>query len=394
LLKLDLSHAADAAIDRVVAALRALPASYATGFADLTGGFDSRLMAVLLRAAGHEPTFTTRDSPDGVDTELADRLRTQGGWHWTPTPLPADWPATVTAVLPRALAAGDGRLEALQLSRVLWAHEQLAREGPTLMSAGGGEHFQFYAWQSELLAAGRRTEINLGRWVDTIGMKPVNESVLAPGLSAGVRRHLMAQFARWLEPWAGELNTTQLDVLYAYKSTGHFGAYRNADDHALPALLPFYLKDVFDTAFSIAAQHRNGHRLMREMVTRLDPGAAALPTTRGGPALPIRLRTARRHLPYLAVLGRKGGDKVAQRLLHRRVFSRSVRFAWETAANAAVVRHLEAEGLLEWSQLAAAEALSAQGIASLRTASGDPGFRDTDLLGRLLTVELALRAAR
>jgi hypothetical protein len=106
------------------------------------------------------------------------------------------------------------------------------------------------------------------------------------------------------------VNTRQLDLLYAYKVMGHFGAFTAAAQAVLPTELPFYTRPVFLAAFSTQHRHRNAHRLMRRMIEHLQPGAAAVRTTKGGPAQPLRVSNLHRFLPYYARLGSKAVEKV------------------------------------------------------------------------------------
>ena len=119
----------------------------------------------------------------------------------------------------------------------------------------------------------------------------------------------------WTEPWRSMPRAVQLDAVYAYvKATAHFGAYRSADATLLEANLPLYGRTTYEAAFTTNYRWRNGHRLMREMMVRLDPAVAAVPTTRGGPAVPMRLRNAYLFSPYFAQLARKGVAKVSSEL--------------------------------------------------------------------------------
>jgi hypothetical protein len=294
------------------------------------------------------------------------------------------------AELGSSLAWGDGNLEVLQLSRVLWEHRVLARTLPSLLSGGGGEHLQFAAWKSEFAAAGRTTQVRLDNWIDMRMIKPVDRSVLAGSPLAEVREDMRQRLSRWIEPFSGEVNTTQLDLLYAYKSTGHFGAYRSADDGLLTAQLPFYFRPVFEAAISTDHRHRNGHRLMRHMMERLDPAIAALPTTRGGPAQPWRMTNAHRFAPYFTQLARKAVTKVSDRTLGHPLLMQHQSFPWAPRANASVLDELSSRGTFRPERLLSADLYRPEALQHLLETSRRPGFTQDALLGRVITLELAL----
>lgn len=384
---LSLAQTAEALIDVSVETLAARLGD-TKSWLDLTGGYDSRLLALLLDAAGVSFWANTRPSSVGPDVELAGRIIERTGWDWRPLELPEDWPGTLPPLMDHALAAADGRLEVLQLSRVAWAHRHLAASNPRLLSAGGGEHLQYYAWNTELLRPWGDTP-DIARWVDMIALKPADHEVLAPGSRDQTRRAYVSRFSDLVGGYAEEPKTRQLDVCYAYKSGGHFGAYRAADDVDIAAQLPYFFEPIFTAAFSVPRRHRAGFRLMRATMERLDPAVAAVETTRGGPALPMRPRTFRQYLPYYAILGRKGVNKVTGRVLGRPAWPFPRNFHWpEREANAAAVSHLQQTGVLDWDQLRVAPLLSRTGVDRLRA-----GQADSAMLGRVLTAEMALAAS-
>ena len=390
--RMRMAEVVDEALDAATATMRSQFGGHEP-WVDLTGGMDSRLLCLLLEAGGVRFKTNTRETRMPGDLDLARQVAQAAGWTWRYPRLPETWPAMIPERLRESLAWGDGQLEVLQLSRVLWAHEMLAAEGPhTLLSGGGGEHFQFWAWQSELLNAGRSNRPNLERWVNLQLLKTVDASMLAGNARDDVRADLLTVLRPRLEPYRSERNTTQLDALFAYRSTGHFGAYRSADGAHLEARLPFYLKPVFSVAFSADYRLRNGHELMKHMIHRLNPTIAAIPTTRGGPALPWRPWRAHRFLPYYAVLGRKGINKVSGRLLGRIVFPAQSDYEWQIDANRAVIGSLAGDGILDRAQMRIAPLLEPAAFDRFVEAADDPGFHGTMMLGRLLTAELALRA--
>lgn len=361
-------------------------------WADLTGGFDSRLLCLLLNSAGVRFATNTRRDPTSQDAAIARSVARQAGWEWFDAGFPNSWPLILPEMLHTALAWGDGNLEVLQLSRVLYPHQLMAEKRSRLLLGGGGEHFQYYGWQSEFFNAGRSNKFDVYRWIDTIGLKPVRHAgVLSRDPRPDVREDYRTRLLTWVEPYRDELNTTQLELLYAYKSTGHFGAYRAADLAVLETELPFHFKPIFSTAISMGHRHRNGHRLMRQMITRLDPKVAALDTTRGGPAIPFRLQRAPRYIPYLSVVSRKGINKASAKITGMPLLPAKASFPWEQAANGAVLGRLQGSGILDWSQMRIGRLLDPNRFSNFMESAMLAGFNGNALLGRILTAEMALR---
>jgi hypothetical protein len=231
----------------------------------------------------------------------------------------------------------------------------------------------------------------MDRWIEMIALKVTDAALLAGNAAADVKADFGTRMSRWIEPYEEELNTTKLELMFAYKCMGHGGAYRAADGAFLSAQLPYYFRPVFSTAMSIHHRHRNGHKLHRQMIDNLDHQVASIRTTHGGPALPVQTLRAHQRLPYWSVVGRKVAGKVAGRTVGRLSRRGAPTFAWQSAAHGAVLREYHEQGLLEWKRMRVAPLLQRQQLESLVVRSLMPGFQDDALLGRVITAELALR---
>lgn len=368
--------------------------SHRRGWADLTGGYDSRLMCLLLRSGDIDFAVNTVGSEDNPDARIASHLADIAGWQWQRFNIPDDWHEILPGLMQQSVGWGDCHLDAIQLAEVLWSHMAKARVFPNLFNGGGGEHFQSYAWQQEFLNVGRSNHVNLDNWVNMMMMRPVDTRLFATDPTPEVRDDLRARMAAHAEPYSSHLNTAQLDIMYAYKSTGHFGAYISAASGLLKTELPFYLKPVFNAAFSTSYRHRIGHRLMRSMIEALDPRVAAVSTMKGGPAQPLRLTNLHRFLPYYALLGRKAVTKLSDYLLGRPLLmphapSDPIR----AMARQSVVNELGEGRRLQAETMRSASLFKADALNSLLSRAGEPGLEDATLLQRTLTIEMALRAA-
>ena len=97
------------------------------------------------------------------------------------------------------------------------------------MAGGGGEHFGPYPWLQEFAQAGRTRQVHYDRLMSHASA-PARATCLRARDPEGRRRRGLRP-GRPRPPRRAlrrQPNTTQLDAIYAYKSTGHFGAYRSA----------------------------------------------------------------------------------------------------------------------------------------------------------------------
>ena len=363
---------------------------------DLTGGFDSRLLNLLLDRAGIPFEADTRGDYSGDERGIARRIARLKGWEWLDLTPPADWAETLPGMLPMTVAWSDGHLDPFELSWVLWAHSQMSGRHPSVLYAGGGEHLRGFTWRQEFPRAGRTTKVNFDNWVDLRLIHPLNVGVFANDPTPEVRADTLARMKQWVEPYSSELNTTQCDLMYGYKMTGHFAIYRSADAAFIQAQVPLYAREMFTTAISLDYRHRRNHRLVRHMISRLDRGVAAIETDSGGPAEPWRVTNLHRFLPYYSQLGRKAVNKVGQKFLGRKLVRPPETGNWwcPPAARKTIVDSFAGDGPLSYETMRSAPLFDRARLGTLlEEARAEGEFADTGLLGRIAAVELGLRAA-
>jgi hypothetical protein len=354
--------------------------------ADLTGGFDSRMVTALLDR-GKVPFETMTVAEEPVDARLARAVADVAGWRCVAQSLPAGWEIDAGR-LQEALGWGDGRLEVLALSEVLWRQKDRSSISRRVVTGGGGENFGPSPWMQELWRAGRSRTVNYDNLMNMRVFLPIDVSVMRQDPRSSAEPYVREVLARRTEGLRGELNTTQLDVIHAYREVGHFGAYRSAGEAHVRAQLPCYYRDFWTAAFSANHRWRNGHRLHRGIIERLHPSVAAVETQRGGPAALTRPGNALRFLPYHARLAR-----TAVRKLRRRPGSGSGMKRAAAVAYVEVVRRLRAEGVLVPGEMRSSRLYDAQALTRKVENAAAGGTEDATMIGRIATVELALLSA-
>jgi Glutamine amidotransferase domain len=360
-------------------------------WADLSGGFDTRLLSLLLRNAGVEFQSNTTGDHDSVEVSIARRIAQLGGWEWRQLTLPDDWGQVVRTIIPTSVAWSDGNLDALQLSRVLWGHREKSRTNRRLLIGGGGEHFRNFTWQQEFLNAGRSIDVNLDNWINMRLLHPMDTSLFIEDPTDNVRSDFRKRMLAWASPYSSELNTTQLDVMYAYKVTGHFGAYLSSAGAFVDAQLPFYWRPVFSAAFSTNYRYRNNHRLMRHMIAALDPRIAAVDTANGGPAEPWRPTNLHRFLPYYLDVSRRGLNKLTLKTTGHAVFrGKKAPDHRIISARRTVLEQLTKKGALTSTGMRAGRLFKPAALDGFVERALRPDFTGDELLGRIITIELTL----
>ena len=389
--RLGIAASVDRCLEPAVEAVRTAGAGRDVLWCDLTGGYDTRILALLARRAGLSFITSTNGTENEEDVHLARQIAHTAGWEWSLLSLPEWWEQQMLPQrLREAVGWGDGAIDAEQLAGVLWGHELKAERTRAVLNGGGGEHYWSYAWQQEYGHSGRSGRTNLDLWVRSRMLRAVSVEVFARDPRREVVADLRARIEPVIEPYLDDPRAVQADALYLHKSTGHFGAYASAGACYVDVLLPFYTRASFTAAFSTNPRHRSGHRFYRRLIDRLDPRIAAIPTAKGGPAQPLRPGNVTAFAPYYTRLGEKGLNKAAERLLGKSLRRpRGIDDDSAARARAAFVAQVGAN-IDRWHSRAM---YNPARLSDMLAAAGRPDFRDSVLLGRILTAELSLRAA-
>ncbi len=389
---LSLGAAAELCIERAAAELAGRYAGERP-WVDLTGGFDSRLLSLLAAHAGIEPIANTVGGEDSEDVRIARRVALARGWGWQRIAPPADWPERLPGEMASAVAWGDGHLDAVPLTGVLAGHREKAAVESLLLNGGGGEEFREHPWGHELWKAGRTTEVGYDRFIHWRLLLPVDLSPLRADPTVAVAAAMREELEARARPFAAHLNIFQDDLLYAFKMTGHSGAYQAAAGAYLDLEVPFYLRPILLNVISVAPRYRRLHRLMREMIARLDPVVAALPTETGGPAEPLRPGNLLRFAEYGTRRAARFANRVGARLPDRGGRELPPPDERQVAA-ATLVARLRDEGRLDPDSMRSAALYEPGRLAALLArAVSHPSGVDWDAVGRIVTVEATLEAA-
>lgn len=377
--------------EALTSALERNLAGAGTMLADLTGGFDSRLLALALRRAGVSVVTQTAGGRDDPDVVIAQRIARELDLPWRPMPrrAPPNADAGLRAI-DEAAAWGDGHLDVLNALPVLEGFKSHSRDFGRLVNGGGGEHLRFYAWAQESYRAGRSSRVNYSRWINLRVLSPLDVRLLRDDPLPAVRRDAEERMRPVAARYSDQPNTVQLDAMYAYRSTGHFGAWTSLARRYLDLDLPYYWKSVFNGAFSTSYRYRNHNRLVRHMIAGLDPSIARLTTQRGGPAEPWRASNLHRFVPFYARQVRNLVPHLSNRMLGRPLLAAQGADGGvdETLG---LLPALRDDGTLDVARMRSGALYDPARLNEVLEQSAKPGAASSPLLGRIITVERALR---
>ena len=289
---------------------------------DLTGGFDSRLVAMLVEK-NKSPFMTYCMGPDThPDVVLSGRISEQMGWEYVHTQLSERWDPGDDAWFGRALGSGDGRATVLRLAVTLRGFNQRNSVVKTNLMGVGGENWRGYCWQIEKNNIGKSSTLNYPALLTNVFSPPIPLAVMRYDCTADVRQELSDFIHQLCAPYADLPNTAQIDRFEISRDSGHGGAYISAVSGLQRSLAPLCFKALINFAFSLNYRWKYPRQttFIRSFLERENKCLAEIDTTTGGPAIPIRISNVQKFWPlWKGMAGRAvsiGSQKVLGKPIH------------------------------------------------------------------------------
>lgn len=392
LTKLNLSDAVDAAVQVVPAILHRNLAREGKVWSDLTGGFDSRFLAVLLERAGIPFKANFVGADEHPDVQIAKQIVAATGWEHQHFELPRTWAEDAPAYLDEALERGDGHLNVLLMLRPLWVHHCESTQFSTLLSGLGGEMWRGLNWWSERAALGSPT-VHYERQLWSL-MHPVPAEVLT-GDARAVQAELGKQFQQIGEAFVDAPNTFKLDAVYAYRETAHAGAWSTCAAGLLRILPAMFSKDIVTFVMSLDYRWRADNALVKHLLARYKPALAEIEIEGRGPAMPFRWNNWYRFIPSRLVFARKAIDKFSQVAFGKTLWqnARPASFS-RTEWLQAIMRDVHARKLFDSTEMRTREVYRVQALPGFLAQVTEGRFKHEEFLGRMITLEMAMQRTK
>ena len=281
--------------------------------ADVTGGFDSRLVACLMREAGATFEAAVSGIPGTPDTEIAKDVAAMLDcpFHLSQHDL-----EDLENGLEQVFLAGDGLTDPRRFHRdYANARARRARGVEVLVHGGAGEMFkdQFSLQDFPFYGVKR---VNLERFY-ALRVTPVvwprkDFAPEAAKLFDDLPRRTIATFAGLRE----ETNNATYNRIYFYlRSPDLYGRfYTNYINMGLDVVAPFLDRDVAHAAIRLPPWRSFFTRWHRDVLTAHCPKLAALPTADGYTASSTWAHLPRNLVGYGVYQARRGAKKVSQKL--------------------------------------------------------------------------------
>ncbi len=392
--KLSLADAVDAAAQVLPRLLKRNLAREGKLWSDLTGGFDTRFMDVLLERAGIPFRANFVGPDDHPDVRIAQAIVERTGWEHEHFELPSTWIQDSPNCLQEALYRGDGHLNVLLLLRPLWVHHREREQFSTLLNGLGGEMARGPIWWPERAAIGRSTNVHYERQLWSL-MHPIPEGVMASDSKPLVQDELTRQFRAIGERCPDASNAWKLDSVWLYRETSHAGAWTSAAGGLLRVIPAMFSKDIIEFVISLDYRWRVRNSLVKHLIFQYRPELSDIEVEGRGPAAPLRFDNWYRFVPSRFAWSRKALDKFSQVAFRRSLWRRTrpegySRLEWRRA----ILGYASAQSMLDPTRMRSGVLYRPEQLAIFCQQAHTDSFKHEELLGRIITVEMALRETR
>jgi asparagine synthase (glutamine-hydrolysing) len=274
----------DAANAELVAYFRALRAAFGERLLlGLSGGYDSRLLLAAALQAGAAPRLFVGGPAGAADVRLARQVAAQAGLplaHLDSAALPATPPEGFAAAVRRKLEHYDGagiRGVINDGEELAWRRTRLA-EPLVELNGGGGEIFRDF-WKLPDRPIAVRDFV-----ARVLEFKNLDKIAAAgPRFERGAYRERLARkLGEALHSSAERMSRAQVASLYTVLRSAAFAGPSNKELNLLACgLLPFAEPRLALPSYALPLRSKAYGRFEAEMIRRLSPALAALPSSYG-----------------------------------------------------------------------------------------------------------------
>ncbi len=356
--------------------------------ADLTAGWDSRLLCGFLMRAGLPIETTVTGPADGADVLLSKQIAAHLGIQHLVLPLGA--PPTADEVL-EAVELTDGLVNAVGYARILRVHRTLSARFGASLNGSFGEVARGYWW--EILRpspehTGPLDPATISRARYAAGAPDLG--LFGPDVRPSAVEHFADLIARTDRSVTGQVPMSfRLDQTYLrLRMRSWHGRIASSTDRLWPCLSPMASRGALEALLRIPTAERISNRFARRVLAQFAPRLARLPLESGGPALPRTLTNAWRFTPEALGFARRAFKK----LTGQRTYARTLE---ETSGpRLALLSDDRISDRMQASTMALGDHVERERLAAVLTAMRAPEWPHDLAFGNLLALELALERAR
>lgn len=368
-------------------------------WADLTGGYDTRLTTMYLEKLGIPFTAYCVGPKGHPDVEISKLVSSAMDWPYRAMHMPANWDVELKDWLDFALGKCDGLLNVFQVASVLHSANERSSSASVSISGMGADEWRYHIFGANYLNFNTINKVDFDQILDAKIVENIPIQVMRHDRTADVRSAIKSDLYQSVSKYLGSAKITQIDIAFLrYRHPVHTGAFASAQAGLIRSISPFCFKELENFCLSLNHQWRVKYdsRFVRHLFERVNPKLANIRTEKGDPILPFRLMSMHRFAPLILFLADHQLGKITKRMVGRRIALHKLQEyptyplpAWKTTwLNWAVGRNF-----VDPDRMLSGNLYNGQALMDLVTDGKADRIRGGEFLDRLITVEMALQAS-
>ncbi|MCW2314379.1 asparagine synthetase B family protein [Rhodoferax antarcticus] len=310
--RLTLEEAAEALVAATTQALKTIGTSYAPILADLTGGYDSRLLLLGLLKSGVRFDNTVVGSETLPDVIVASRIASALGLRLQ---VMEEAAAITPEDFDQAVRLGDGEINAFEYAAIKRNQAPFVHNHGISLNGSFGEVARGYWWEllwPKLNACEPLNATMLSR--KRFAALPFTEVFKTPPVDS-LSQHLAGVVTRTIAPAQGLSLTAQMDCVYLGMRMQRWqGRIASNTNQIWPAMAPFGFSAVLTPMLAAWPAGRIRSLLPRYVFSQYNPALANIPLEHGYPPTVANLGNLHRFYPVVEHYGHKVIEKLKGKL--------------------------------------------------------------------------------
>lgn len=263
--------------------------------ADLTGGYDSRLVAATLHFLGLPFEVTVNGMDDDPDVKVSMEVARIMNWTLRFNRQTEGYPKEITPLLTKQLLNYcNGDMKYNSILRQMSSRLKNSKDFAFHLGGGGLDNIRDFSFGQEYLRIHKTELASVKKQLDyrfyqDVAVQPSNFNV---DWTKGYRCYLEDRIFQIYTARPHLKVGQQLDAAFNWRNVASFSSlFLSSNAHTMPAISPMRGRRFFDFSFQIPLNYRIGHDLLCRVMYRMSPRAAMIKTIYGGYAAPLSLRT-------------------------------------------------------------------------------------------------------
>ena len=353
---------------------------------DLTGGYDSRILAGVFLGSGAHFSSTVSGTPDSADVRVSRELAQLAGLaHEVQAPIKNISYDQINA----AVSLTDGAYDAVEYAGIMQIHRHLATRFDISLNGSFGEVARGYWWELLFPRTGVQIPLDAGQLARKRFSALDQNAALFP---AGQRLDLVSHFTKMISQLnasiSGKANTLQMDHTYIMlRMQSWQGRIASSTNQIWPCLSPFMFRSVLEVMLTAQPAARNRSLLVREMLAKFQPQLAQHPLEHGYPAMPATLTNLHGFWPLVPHYI----SRIRNKLISRSPWQASTTPGRVLSQRETLWQDDAVRNALNPSTMYLATILDEAALVPFINNSQTTLFAYTEQWNRLLTLEIALR---